>query len=153
MHTCSDKRWARKEEESNLDIRCVPQHCTNSIRLRSVDLWCLRIFTRNCKSVLQLFLYLDNVLKLVKDTWKFDHLHPTAIRTKSHSDFILRASLKNIFCLLKVWMYNQKISANFPEKYWKLRNPTRSKVKSSLRPSILALWVSYFFWPILLWRG
>ena len=38
-------RGERKEVESNLDIRCLPEHCTNKIKLRSVDLWCLRVGT------------------------------------------------------------------------------------------------------------
>ena len=38
-------RGERKEVESNLDIRCLPEHCTNKIKLWSVDLWCLRVGT------------------------------------------------------------------------------------------------------------
>ena len=47
----------------------------------------------------------------------------------------------------KMWQECDKNtrSWNFPDKYWKLRNPKHCRVKSFLRPSILALWVSYFF--------
>jgi len=51
--------------------------------------------------ILAVVVVVRRMLKMVKDTWKFDHLLPTTIRKKSHSDSILRASLKNIFLFVK----------------------------------------------------